>query len=38
MVRRRELGECRPISGGTAPQMLDTDDLALWYALNRLII
>src|SRR5271155_1474310 len=37
MIRRRESGECRPISGERT-DMLDTNNPALWYSLNRLMI
>src|ERR1700730_3049919 len=33
----RESGDVSSTLGGIAAQMLDTDDLALWYALNRLL-
>src|ERR1700757_4267578 len=36
--RLRTPGDVASFSGRTAKQMLDTDDLALWYALNRLMI
>src|ERR1700730_11828358 len=33
----QEFGECQLNSGRITKPMLDTDDLALWYALNRLM-
>ena len=33
----QEFGECQLNSGRITKPMLDTDDLALWYSLNRLM-